>query len=219
MDGTPHWLWVLVNDGVALYVISRSRGSKVPQALLGPDFDGTIISDFFSAYAPLEVSQAKWWAHLWRDSHDLAKGRPPDSEQARFHRELPQLFLEMGLALETIPLDPSQGPDVARDLRAHLLAFTFHGWQAGDVLTLAQRLRTQLDELLVWRLDPAVPATNNEAERALRPAVVARKTSFGSRSKFGALAFARLLSIIHSWERQGKDFFEAAVAALAPACS
>lgn len=219
VDGNAHWLWVFVNDVVALYVITRSRGSKVPKALLGPDFDGTIISDFFSAYSPLEVAKAKCWAHLLRDSHELAKGRPPDSEQARFHRQLHQLFLEMGLALETIALDPQQGPDVVHDLRERLLAFTFQNWSAGDTLLLAQRIRKHLDELLVWLLDPNVPPTNNQAERALRPAVVTRKTSFGSRSKFGALAFARLLSIIHSWERQGKDFFETAFATLAPACS
>ena len=70
VEGVPHWLWVFVNDLVALDVVSRSRGSKVPQALLGPDFDGVVISDFFSAYSPLEVAKAKCWAHLLRSSHD-----------------------------------------------------------------------------------------------------------------------------------------------------
>jgi hypothetical protein len=64
VDGVPHWLWVFVNDVVALYVVSCSRASKVPQALLGPDFDGVVISDFFSAYSPLEVEKAKCWSHL-----------------------------------------------------------------------------------------------------------------------------------------------------------
>jgi hypothetical protein len=43
---------------------------------------------------------------------------------------------------------------------------------------------------------------------------VTRKTSFGSRSKRGAYAFARMLSIIMTWERQGKDFFTTAQQAL-----
>ena len=67
--------------------------------------------------------------------------------------------------------------------------------------------------------DPAVDPTNNAAERALRGAVVTRKTSFGSRSKRGAHAFARMLSIIMTWERQGKDFFTTAHQALIDACS
>src|SRR5262245_27729156 len=88
VDGVPHWLWVFVNDVVALYVVSRSRGSKVPQAVLGPDFDGVVNSDFFSAYSPLDVEKAKCWAHLLRDSHDHAKDQDGESERSRFHREL-----------------------------------------------------------------------------------------------------------------------------------
>lgn len=52
IDGDNHWLWVFVSDVVALYVISHSRGSKVPKALLGQDCQGVVISDFFSAYSP-----------------------------------------------------------------------------------------------------------------------------------------------------------------------
>jgi hypothetical protein len=49
----------------------------------------------------------------------------------------------------------------------------------------------------------------------LRPSVVTRKTSFGSHSPTGAQAIARLLSLIETWERQGKDFFETAQATIA----
>jgi hypothetical protein len=62
---------------VALCVISRSRGSKVPKAPLGQDFPGVVISDFYSAYSPLDVGKAKRWAHLLRDSHNLTKCKPP----------------------------------------------------------------------------------------------------------------------------------------------
>lgn len=120
IDGTNHWLWVFVNDVVALYVVSRSRGSKVPKALLGPDFDGVAISDFFSAYSPLETEKAKCWAHLLRDSHDLAAGKPPDSEYAHFHRELHGLFLEMGLALEAVSADPGGREQLASEMRERL---------------------------------------------------------------------------------------------------
>ncbi|MEM1010028.1 MAG: IS66 family transposase, partial [Myxococcota bacterium] len=77
VNGDNHWLWVFVNDVVALFVLSKSRGSKVPKALLGSEFDGTVISDFYSAYSPLQVEKAKCWAHLLRDSRELANGKPP----------------------------------------------------------------------------------------------------------------------------------------------
>ena len=219
IDGTNHWLWVFVNDVVALYVVSRSRGSKVPKALLGPDFDGVAVSDFFSAYSPLEVEKAKCWAHLLRASHDLAAGKPPDSEYVHFHRELHDLFLEMGLALEEVSADPGRREHLATEMRERLLAFATREWRMYSCRQLAARIQRHLDELLVWLSNPAVRPDNNVAERALRPAVVTRKTSFGSRSKEGAQAFARLLSLIQTGERQGEDFFSSAHAALAAARS
>jgi transposase len=219
IDGTNHWLWVFVNDVVALYVVSRSRGSKVPKALLGPDFDGVAVSDFFSAYSPLDVEKAKCWAHLLRDSHELAKGRQTDTEYVQFHQQLHGLFVEMGLALEAASADPQGRQQVAAEMRARLLAFATSEWRMWSCRQLAARIERHLDELLVWLSNPAVQADNNPAERALRPAVVTRKTSFGSRSKQGAQAFARLLSLIQTGERQGEDFFTTAHAALADACS
>lgn len=219
IDGTNHWLWAFVNDVVALYVISRSRGSKVPKALLGPDFDGVAVSDFFSAYSPLDVEKAKCWAHLLRDSHDLAAGKPPASEYVHFHRELHGLFLEMGLALEAVSVNPDGREQLATEMRERLRTFAMREWQMYSCGQLAARIQRHLNELLVWLTNPAVRPDNNVAERALRPAVVTRKTSFGSRSKQGAQAFARLLSIIQTGERQGEDFFSSAHAALAAARS
>jgi transposase len=214
VDGVPHWLWVFVNDVVALYVVSRSRGSKVPRALLGPDFDGVAISDFFSAYSPLEVEKAKCWAHLLRDSHDYAKGQDAESERTRFHRTLHALFVEMGLALEQVQADEAGRQRVYDEMRTKLWRFATEHWRTWQCQQLAERIKKYLDDLVVWLSNPAVDPTNNAAERALRGAVVTRKTSFGSRSKRGAHAFARLLSIIMTWERQGKDFLTTAHQAL-----
>ncbi len=219
VDGVPHWLWVFVNDVVALYVVSRSRGSKVPQALLGPDFDGVAISDFFSAYSPLEVEKAKCWAHLLRDSHDSAKGQEAESERTRFHRTLHGLFVEMGLALEQVQADTAGREQVHDEMRMKLWQFATDHWHSWQCQQLAARIKKYIDDLVLWLSNPAVDPTNNAAERALRGAVVTRKTSFGSRSKRGAHAFARLLSIIMTWERQGKDFLTTAHETLVDACS
>jgi transposase len=219
VDGVPHWLWVFVNDVVALYVVSRSRGSKVPQALLGSDFAGVAISDFFSAYSPLEVEKAKCWAHLLRDSHDYAKGQDVESERTRFHRSLHGLFVEMGLALEQVQADQAGRMQLYDAMREKLWQFATEQWRSWQCQQLAARIQKYIDDLLVWLKTPAVDPTNNAAERALRGAVVTRKTSFGSRSKRGAQSFARLLSIIMTWERQDKDFVSTAHQALVDARS
>lgn len=211
VDGDNHWLWVFINDVVALFVLSKSRGSKVPAALLGEEFEGTIISDFFSAYSPLDVNKAKCWAHLLSDSHELTKGRPPPdpiSERVLFHQELHQLYLTMGIALLEVEADETTRSKLHTKMRNQLQEFAQKSWQDADCIRLAERIRKYLDELVVWLANPNVAPDNNAAERALRPAVVTRKTSFGSRSKIGAQAFARLLSVIMSWDKQDTSYFE-----------
>ena len=61
-------------------------------------------------------------------------------------------------------------------------------------ITLQARLLRHLGEWLVFLDDPRVPPTNNLAERALRPLVVLRKITFGSRSHAGATRMAKLSS-------------------------
>jgi transposase len=220
VDGANHWLWIFVNDVVTLYVLSRSRGSKVPKALLGEAFEGVLISDFFSAYSPLPYQKAKCWAHLLRESHALTKGQPPpESEPSRLHQQLHALFLEMGLALEQAATDETALEPLYQQIRTKLLALAQQPWQEPDCRRLAHRIEKHLEELLLWLRIPAVTPDNNEAERELRPAVITRKTSFGSRSRPGAHAFAVLLSLIRTWERQGDDFFTLGQDILTTTCS
>ncbi len=52
-----------------------------------------------------------------------------------------------------------------------------------------------------WRRqlkNPGRPATDCEAERALRHAVITRRISFGARTSEGSRAYAALLSVIET---------------------
>ena len=69
---------------------------------------------------------------------------------------------------------------------------------------LAQRIVRHLHELFVFVSDPQVPPDNNLAERSLRPAVVARKISGGTRSAKGSATKMALLSLLGTWQVQDK---------------
>jgi transposase len=62
--------------------------------------------------------------------------------------------------------------------------------------------------LLRFLEDPSVSPTNNTAERALRPAVIARKLSAGSKSERGALAFSSFKSVIETGKLSGVSGFK-----------
>ena len=70
---------------------------------------------------------------------------------------------------------------------------------------LAKHLRRERPYLFTFLYCPGLDATNNAAERALRPLVVARKNWGGNRTSKGARAQAVLSSILGSAKQQGKN--------------
>jgi transposase len=74
---------------------------------------------------------------------------------------------------------------------------------------LAKHLRHEQPYLFTFLHCPDwVEATNNAAERALRPAVIARKTWGGNRTPAGAQSQQILASILRTCWQQGKDTFQ-----------
>jgi hypothetical protein len=70
---------------------------------------------------------------------------------------------------------------------------------------LAKHLSRERPYLFTFLYCPGLDATNNAAERALRPLVVARKNWGGNRTERGARAQAVLSSILASARQQGKN--------------
>ena len=70
--------------------------------------------------------------------------------------------------------------------------------------TLQQRLIDHHDDWLIFLTDPNVPATNNLAERELRPLVIIRKITFGHRSCERARGLGDLMTAIRTAQRQGR---------------
>lgn len=55
---------------------------------------------------------------------------------------------------------------------------------------------------------PGIEPTNNAAERALRPAVLWRKNSFGSQSQAGSLFVSRMLTVVTTLRSQHRPVLE-----------
>jgi len=81
-------------------------------------------------------------------------------------------------------------------------------WGDKDADRLANRLSKYEKKLTTFLHHRGVDATNNAAERSLRPAVIMRKITGGSRSDQGAKAWAILASIIRTSQQQGRDVYE-----------
>jgi len=83
-------------------------------------------------------------------------------------------------------------------------------WGRGD----EQRLIKHAGELFTFVICPGVEATNNAAERVLRPYVVKRKISGGHRSWAGARRHEILMSVLATCRLRGLDFLTTVTTAL-----
>jgi hypothetical protein len=92
---------------------------------------------------------------------------------------------------------------VALVTRAHALGKQYAQVKKHPCQALAKRLLRHEDELFQFVLIAGLSADNNLAERSIRPLVVIRKISGGSRSEEGTKTRLALASLFETWQARG----------------
>lgn len=209
--GQSGQLWSFSTPSVRYYHRDPSRGHQVAQDLLGENFEAILVTDFYSAYNCLPCKHQRCWVHFARDLHKLREAggellngwvdavldvwRRAKEYQARclsrkyfdtasFDRQRYRKRFEQELyALAEPYLDAEDAPNK----------------------TLANRIALFLSELFTFVEYPEVPSDNNPAERAIRPAVIARKVRGGTRSQKGSKTWDTLMTVIATWRLRNLD--------------
>jgi len=195
--GQRMWLWAALSATAACFRIDETRARSVAKDLLG-DFDGILISDRYGVYAMLDPTRRQvCLAHLARNF--IAHADRPGATGRHGTRI-------KGLLDQVMILD--------RDARAAGRQLAWHDGELRpvhddlmDALEAGERghtpeLATLCSNVLdlwpaLWSFTehPDVDATNNRAERAIRHAVLWRKTSAGTQTREGDRFVERILSI------------------------
>lgn len=216
--GRAGYVWTFSTPTLRYFHYDHSRAGAVVREVLGDVYEGVLVSDFYAGYNAHDGPHQRCWPHLLRDIHDLRAARPEDADLAAWADAVHDLYLAArqvaaGAAGHAVRV-------AARDeLERRLTALCRDGWAKGSTLpqaTLCQRIDRFLDELFEFVLDPAVPADNNLAERSLRPLVIARKVSGGTRSAEGSRVRMALASLFATWLAQGRNPLDACLLLLAP---
>jgi len=213
VDGVNSWLWTGSTSEESFFHVSKSRGSKVVDELLGEDYEGTMVSDFYSAYSPPDLDKQKCWTHLLRDSRELET-----EDGKRLHAKLKKIHNRATEGERSLGEDSSS---FTREYFAYILekdigeiAERFLESEDEDTRRLAKRLKKYRDQLFTFVRSPPLEDTNNIAERALRPQVVKRKISGGHRSWSGARKHAILMSVLATCKKRDESFMETVERAL-----
>ena len=197
------------SDQVTVYVIQPGRGFEEATRILGRDYEGFLIHDGLRLYYGfLKAFHQTCLAHLFRRCRDMVKAA--SRAAARFPNAVSKL-LHKALALR----DRYQRDEISR---LGLSIATGRIEAAMDRLLdkrltspanrrLANHLCHEQPHLFSFLHCPGLDATNNTGERAIRPAVVARKTWGGNRTQKGARTQEILASVLRTYWQQGKDSF------------
>ena len=208
--GRNTWVWAACSgEGRhTLYHADASRAGSVARGLLGENFGGTVVSDFYGAYdAAGFANKQRCLAHLLRELKDTARDSPAFAATA-FYPRCRRLLKDM-LALKKRWRNLDDAAYTRRACRIEdrldALARAHAADPDPDARRLAGRLLRHRRELTPFLWDERLEGTNNAAERALRPAVVMRKVTGGSRSEAGAQAWAVVASVLRTAKQQGRD--------------
>jgi transposase len=208
------WLWVFSSKQATIYAIRKSRGSDVPQEILGPDFDGYLVIDGGKAYEVLDYEKGQCNGHLVRRTKDLQETVCKREQQ--FLHDLSTMLQEaIDLAQRREELTPEGYARRAKEIDNRLEDWLLDRYRryeslSPDLQRLAKHIANHREEWLLFLRVPAVPPTNNHAEQMLRPAVITRKIGGCNKNLWGALVHSILSSIMVTCHRQGKRFLDLA---------
>ena len=202
-DGHNGYVWTFSTPDLR-YFLRRGRGKAVVDEVMGEDFTGVLVSDFYAAYHHYDGPKQRCWAHLLRDIHELKALYPRDAGLARWADAVRQLY-QQAVAFTHPAEKQRRAAQRAMEERLLVLCHPFLDDSLAVQARLCRRIGKHIKELFVFVAEPDVPADNNAAERSLRPVVVSRKVSGGTRSEQGTDTKMTLASIFGTWRAQGLD--------------
>ena len=192
-SGQLHWLWVAVSTKTAIFHIGSRRKEELSY-LVTETFMGWLISDGYAAYRSYPKRQ-RCVAHLIRKALAITGAINPKIAV------IGQWILDdLRAIVATVAHTAEPKIPQAGKLLARLTRVCHFGKQTDHrkLQALAKEILNDWEAIVVFVHHPKLPPTNNEAERALRHAVIARKIGFGTRTSEGSLAYSSLLSVIET---------------------
>ena len=204
VGGPGWWLWTFTSPDLTVYHVDTSRGRDVVLDMLGQDFKGVLTSDCLASYEKLPYRMHKCYSHHLKAISEAYEDEPSDY--------LVQLrgLLKAAMFLHTLrdSLSPPEWAEKRQRLEDRADELLLRTTPPLGAAKVANRIRKRRRWLFTFLDDPLLEATNNRAERSLRPAVIARKLSCGNKTPHGKHTWEILTSLAVTCHQRGQDLVE-----------
>jgi len=196
-DGKNRWLWCMTNGKVVFYHIDKRRSSGVVKEIVGDDYQGIILSDFFSTYASLKYRKQRCLVHLLRMLKRLQDRFPGSSRVRTFCGKMGKLTK----AIIEVKKQKTSGIrflEISGDIKSQIKTLLSIPLPYRTADKFRRKLNNIQHELTTCLDVPSLPAHNNFVERQIRPNVITRKITFGTRSDSGMKNHQSIMSLIQT---------------------
>ena len=218
-EGThKSWLWVAASPRVAFFRIDARRGRAAFNRLL-PEFEGAIVVDRWNAYLRHGNERRQLcWAHLKRNFQELVDRSTPATRVGRPGLRAAKEVFENWNRYQRGELTLAGLRSVMAPTRKKLERAIKRGLRNEDrkARAMSKDVLPQITCLWTWLQHEGMPPHNNLAERMIRPAVLWRKSSFGTQSPRGSRFAECMLTVTQTLKLQGRgvlDFVESSIRA------
>lgn len=210
------WLWVAVAPMFVVFGIFLSRKRDSLKALVG-DYSGMIINcDRAKMY--FDGKRLQWcWSHLKRDFQKLADSH--DKQVKRLGDDMlrqQKLLFEHWRKYKDGEITWRSFRRLVAPVRQSVDSVLLRGKFTGNrcLVGMCEELYSHRDWLWTFIDTQGIEPTNNTAERALRPAVIYRKLSFGTQSAAGSRYVERILTVTQTCHLQRRSPYQYLVSAM-----
>ncbi len=206
IEGVNAQHWVFCAPGIVLHEAAFSRAAQVVRDVMGGHRPRFWTSDRYSAQQNHAEYQQTCLAHLARD---IAFALEVSDDPAPFRLKLwmDDVFaLWRGLADAAASTIARKRRDLENRIGEILCART----ECDVTGALLRKIANARDQLLTFLDAPnLVQPTNNDCERALRPAVISRKVTNGFRANWSAQADTALRTVVDTERLAGTSPYHA----------
>jgi hypothetical protein len=204
------WLWVAVAPLFTVFGIFADRSRQALLALVG-NYQGIILNcDRAKMY--LDGKRLQWcWAHLKRDFQRLLDSS--DGQVRRMGQDLmreQRKLFEFWRQYKAGKLKWEAFQECVKPIRKEVRGLLLRGMYSGNakLIGFCGELHDRSEHLWQFTQEEGIEPTNNTAERALRPAVIHRKLSFGTQSAAGSRYLERVMTISETCRLQNRNAYQ-----------
>ncbi|WP_334319312.1 IS66 family transposase [Termitidicoccus mucosus] len=205
--GCQGCVWVFASLDTVAYVYTQNRESEWLRDFL-KNFQGVLVTDFYSGYDALECPKQRCLIHFLRDLNDDLYKHPYDEELKRVGRDFADLVRPMIATVERRGLKVRFLKKHRRAVDRFYRRLDLAPPGSAVLKKYRERFARERGELFTFLHHDGVPWNNNNAEHAIKAFALLRQVINGVTSEKGLREYLVLLSVCETCKYQGVKFLD-----------